>query len=298
MTTAPWLGPIVALGGMARRYASQLDDRQLVVALTLPRRDFAAVLLACGWVISAPTPNLASPREVLDTLAPGTPVRATTREYVFEDCFDHIRLGSVPEAHFLKSHWIADHLTAINPLSRSVEPSRGPTPALGALARWAGLEASWHDRLASVDPDLALVGTTSKLRADLDARVAPRPTDLHPGTDGSGEDDTIKQLLLPTGTHPSLNFSTIHSCARLADELPLPATTQAVVLDGYGAIGYLAEIEAPFVFCVIDRSVANEASVDLVMQYRNSRGNPVSLSEAVSWRAPVGVEALAFTTKA
>lgn len=52
-STAPWIGPIVALGAMARRYVAQLNDRQLVIALSVPQRDFAAVLLGCGWIISA-----------------------------------------------------------------------------------------------------------------------------------------------------------------------------------------------------------------------------------------------------
>jgi hypothetical protein len=127
--------------------------------------------------------------------------------------------------------------------------------------------------------------------------VVPHPAGEREVTHRISEHDSIKALLLPHGTNSSARFSTIHAAARLADELPLPGEVNAVILDGYGAIKYLAEIEAPFVFCILDRSIANETSADLLVQYRNSRGEPVSLTEAIGWRAPAGVEALAFTTR-
>lgn len=297
IATARWIGPIVALGGMARRYAARLNHRQLVIALSVPRRDFAAVLLACGWVISAPEPKLRPPHELLPTLTPGTPVRAMTREYVFEDFFERLKTGAEPEVHFQRSRWMAPHLTAITPLSSLSEPRRDTVPVLGALGRWAALGRSWYNRVISSSADLALIGTASRIRADLDVRVVPQPAggqgDAHP----ISEHDSIKGLLLPHGTNTSVRFSTIHAAARLADELPLPSVTRAVILDGYGAIKYLAEIESPFVFCILDRSIANEISADLLVHYRNSRGEPVSLTEAIGWLAPAGVEAFAFTTR-
>lgn len=294
---ARWAGPIVALGAMARRYAARLNDRQLVIALSVPRRDFAAVLLACGWIISAPEPKLRPPHELLPTLMPGTPVRAMTKDHVFEDFFERLKPGIESEAHFQRWRWITSHLTAITPLPSLDEPRRDTTPVLGALGRWAALGRSWHNRVVSPDPDLALVGTASRIKTDLDVRVVPHPAGVRGDAHPISAQDSIRGLLLPHGTNSLVTFSTIHAAARLADELPLPRSTRAVVLDGYGAIKYLAEIEAPFLFCILDRSIANETSADLLVHYRNSRGEPVSLTEAIGWRAPTGVEALAFTTR-
>lgn len=297
LIAAPWIGPIVALGGMARRYAEQLNERQLVVVLSVPRRDFAAVLLACGWVISAPPPQLARPEVLLSTMSPGTPVRAMTADYIFKDYFEALEGSSRSEVRFRRSRWMLSHLVAAAPLPSLDESCRSASPPLGALGRWKGLEKSWHDRLVSPDADLALIGTASRLNADLGVRVAPHGVSATGCDIGASAEDSIGSLLLPQGRVASTHFCTIHAAARLADELPLATKTRAVVLDGFGAIKYLSEIEAPFVFCVLDRSIANEASADHLVQYRNSRGQPVSLADAVGWRAPAGVEATAFTTR-
>jgi hypothetical protein len=156
---------------------------------------------------------------------------------------------------------------------------------------------TWQNRLAASTTDLALIGTASRISADLDVRVLAEPAGSQEHSHSISEDDSIKSLLNPHGSNSVVSFSTIHSAAQLADELPLSSTTRAVILDGYGAIKYLADIEAPFLFCILDRSIANEASADLLVHYRNSRGQPVSLRETIGWRAPTGVEALAFTTR-
>jgi hypothetical protein len=296
ITAAPWVGPIVALGGMARRYAARLNDRQLVIALSVPRRDFAAALLACGWVISAPEPQLTPPEELLRVLTPGTPARAATADFVFEDFFERLDNHAQPEARFRRWQFVASHLLAVVPLTSLDESRRDATPRLGALGGWKGLGRTWHERLVTSNADLALIGTASRLKADLEVRVTPYSAGVH-GEVSVSSRDAIGNLLLPLGTNSSTHYCTIHAAARLADELPLSIETRAVVLDGYGAVKYLAEIEAPFVFCVLDRSIANETSADLLIHYRNSRGEPVSLADAIGWRPPAGVEALAFTTR-
>jgi hypothetical protein len=298
LRSAPWVGALVALGGMARRYVSTLTDRQLVVALSVPRRDFAAVLLGCGWTISAPPPRLDPPRQALRSLVRGTPIRAVTAQYMVEDHFEELLMTpSGAEAKFARSKWIASHLAAISPLPSLAEATRSTTPMLGELGRWAHIEGTWHERLAAQSADLAIVGTAARLREEVEARLAPRVVSRGIELETASPADTIANLLLPRGRIPSNHFSEIYSSARLADEFPLPSDVRCVILDGYGAIKYLAEIDSPFVFCVIDRSVANETSAELLIQYRNSRGEPVSLADALGWRAPVGVEALAFTTR-
>ena len=41
----------------------------------------------------------------------------------------------------------------------------------------------------------------------------------------------------------------------------------------------MAEVEAPVVICILDRSVADETAAEMVVQLRNSRGEPISLDE-------------------
>jgi hypothetical protein len=66
------------------------------------------------------------------------------------------------------------------------------------------------------------------------------------------------------------------------------------VLDGAGAIRYLAGIETQAVICVIDRSVADESAAETVVQLRNTRGSPVPMHD-LGWQPTLGIEALAFT---
>lgn len=87
----------------------------------------------------------------------------------------------------------------------------------------------------------------------------------------------------------------LYASARFADQLPLPKDVRVVVLDGFGAIKYLAEIETPIVACILDRSVADETAAELIVQLRNTRGEPLSIADDLGWRPPAGVEALAFT---
>ena len=44
-----FIGLFVLLGSLLRRYLSKLEGRQLVVALSVPCRDYAAALIGAGW---------------------------------------------------------------------------------------------------------------------------------------------------------------------------------------------------------------------------------------------------------
>ena len=45
LTPDPWIGAFVSLGSRLRRYADTVSGRQLVVAVSVPRRDYAAALI-------------------------------------------------------------------------------------------------------------------------------------------------------------------------------------------------------------------------------------------------------------
>ena len=150
----------------------------------------------------------------------------------------------------------------------------------------AGLDAAWDARLAKPAADLAIVGTVAWLNEDFSAYLAKEGDDRPPST--------LASLLMPKVGRVATWFTRVLSSARLAEQLPLPQDLRAVILDGSGAIKYVGEIEAPIAICVLDRSVADEATAEMLMQLRNTRGEPVAMSE-LGWRAPTGVEALAFS---
>ncbi|MFI7252803.1 hypothetical protein [Micromonospora chalcea] len=151
----------------------------------------------------------------------------------------------------------------------------------------ARLDLAWDARLALPAADLAIIGTTSWLREEFEAHVG-RENDGFPSS-------AIGSLLMPKVARVATWFTRLYSSTRLAEHLPLPHGLKAVILDGSGAIKHLAEIEAPVVICVLDRSVGDETGAEIVTQLRNTRGEPLSLSNDLGWHPPPGVEALAFT---
>lgn len=303
---ASWIGPLVALGARASRFISQFDGRQLIVAITVPRRDFAAALIGCGWVMASPEPKRTDPLEVLRGLQPHTPVRVVTTREVIADYFTRLNeTTDPPRAQLGGSQWQVPGIRAVEVLENLPTSVRTLRPSPGALGRLARVEESWDTRLASPAADLAIVGTLSWLREELDALVSREDEIAVPIHHGSGGEGTIGgaaqdvgslgNVLLPNEPRAATWFTRLYASAKFADQFPLPDDVRAVVLDGAGATKYLSQIEVPVVVCVLDRSVADETAAEIVVQIRNSRGEPVSLREELEWTPPEGVEALAFT---
>lgn len=276
---ADWIGRFFMLGRFAERWSRSHADSQLVIVLSVPVRDFAAVLVGCGWMSATPAPTLAPVREVLAGLSRGTPVRVVSQTKVFTELFGGIDARGLAQ---LGSKWQVDKLRAVVPLASIDVPRRQPMPEPGVISRLAGLDKDWAARFCSPPQDLALVGTLTRLREDFAAQL---------GRGGGSE--PIENILLPAGPRVVTWSTRVYATAQLDEELP-PAEVRAVVLDGAPATRFLSAIEAPVVVSIIDRSIADESVAEIVMNYRNTRGEPVSLARDLQWTPPQGVEALAF----
>lgn len=239
--------------------------------------------------MTRPTPEIRPPIELMRSLERGTPVRIVTSSAVLSDYFyefdDNV---ARPRVHVGGTYWQAESIRALAVLPELTEPLRGRRPVPGSVCDLAGLRETWDQRLASPSADLAIVGTLKWLNDDFGAYLA------QDGCTGSAPDE-IASLLLPKDERVPTWSTRLYASASLAEVLPLPKEIDAVVLDGSGAIKYLAEIEAPIVVCVLDRSVADETAAEIIVQLRNSRGEPVSIRDTLGWTPPIGVEALAFT---
>jgi len=310
---APWIGPLVALGSRISRYTTKLGkDRQLLVVLSVPRRDFAAALIGCGWSMNSAAPALPEPLTVFRELEKNTPVRVVTQNEVIADRFQGLNeTEEPPRVRLSGSHWQATGIRAVAVTDQElVGPIRMPRPNPGKAARIARLDDTWDARLAAPAADLAIAGTLTWLHEDLNAYLTREGEAVVPealvdvlkqtrSSDRSceitGIGGTLADLLLPK-TKKCATWSTrLYASAHFSDHLPLPADVRAAILDGAAAIRYVAEVEAPVVICILDRSVADETAADIVVQLRNSRGEPLSLHEDLGWRPPAGIEALAFT---
>lgn len=292
--TADWIGPLVALGAMVARAKTELAGRQLIVVVSVPRRDFAAALVGCGWVLWQRPPILEAPLDQFRTLLPQAAIRVVTDDYVLTDRFVSLENPSSYRVHLQRSQWFLSTIRATAAIEGFCDAQRSRRPRLGSLGKWAGLKQTWSERLAASRCNLALIGTLAWLRKDLDAMVGVVGQSLE--ADTARESETkMSELILPFDPKEPVAFSRLYSSAGLGDELPLPRECEAVILDGTGAVKYVSEIEAPFVTCILDRSVGDETAAEILIQLRNSRGRPVSLWSDLGWRPPLGIEAFAFT---
>lgn len=279
VVAADWIGRFFMLGRFAEHWSRSHADSQLVIVLSVPVRDFAAVLVGCGWISATPAPTLAPVREVLAGLSSDTPVRVVSQTKIFTERFGGIDARGLAQ---LGSKWQIDKLQAVVPLASIDLPRKQPIPEPGVISRLTGLDKDWAARICSPPQDLAFVGTLTRLNEDLAAQL------------GRGEDiEPIANILLPAGPRAVTWSALTYAASHLDEELP-PAGVRAVVLDGAPATRYLSAIETPVVVSVLDRSLADESVPEIVMNYRNTRGEPVSLERDLHWTPSAGVEALAF----
>jgi len=282
-----WIGPLLALGTRLSRKSHSFDGRQLIVAISVPSHEFAAVLVGSGWTLGRPpVQTTTDPLTILRAALPGGYYRAVTATYVISGQFQRLDEAHAPPKVTLAGPWSTERFVAVAPVLERDAADRMPRPTIGSIGRMTGVARDWEQRLVAPAADLAIVGTKSWISQDLEAVLA-RSDD----TDG----DAIETLLLPKTDRSATWFTRIYSSSGFADQLPLPDDLSLVILDGQGAIKYLNDILVPIVVCIFDRSVADETAAEQVVQLRNSRGEPVSLSDQLGWSAPAGVEALAFT---
>lgn len=275
-----WIGRLFMLGRLAARWSRSHTENQLVVILSVPVRDFATVLVGCGWMSATPAPVLLPVRKILAELSRGAPARVVSQSKVFTEHFGGIDAGK--DRVQFGTQWQIEKLQAVVPLPSLDVCRKQFIPAPGIISRVTGLDADWAARLCSPPQDLALVGTMSRLRNDLGAMI---------GRDG--ELEPIANILLPAGPRAVTWSTRLYAASQLDENLPL-ADMRAVVLDGAPATRYLSAIEAPVVVSVLDRSTIDESVPEVVMNYRSNRGQSVSLKHDLHWTPPVGVEALAF----
>ena len=284
-----WIGAFVALGSLLRKFLANPTGRQLVVALSVPRRDYVAALVGAGWMLSSPPPHLREPIEVFRGAQLGAPIRAVTDKFVASGAFTKLDENRPdPRVTTAGRTRLVSFYRAVVALDEPTETVQTHVPEAGFLGEWTGASKTWLQRVAAPPTDLALVGTKKWLQEDLDACVGNASLEGVTGT-------PLSHYLLPVGGKFATWATRIIPSTRLAEGDGLGPTCRAVVLDRYGAIKYLNEIVVPIVVCIVDRSVADDSSAELIVQARLSNSRPVSLREDLGWRPPIGVEALAFT---
>lgn len=282
-----WIGPLLALGTRLARKADDFTGLQLIVAVSVPSREYAAVLVGAGWALGRSSRQaMTDPLTVFRGASLGAHYRAVNAAEVISGTFRGLDESSGKPRVRLVGHWIVDRLVAVAPVKESDPAERMPRPHIGSIGRMTGIDRDWVARLVAPPADLAIVGTKSRIAADLEGVLS---------CENDPDGDSLQTLLLPRSNESATWSSRIYSSSGFAEKLPLPDDLYLTVLDGQDAIGYLNEVLTPIVVCIFDRSVADERAAEQVVQLRNTRGEPISLSTQLDWNPPVGIEALGFT---
>jgi hypothetical protein len=248
--TADWIGKFVMLGRLVARWSRAHADGQLVVVLSVPVRDFAAVLVGCGWMTATAAPSILPVRETLADLPLKAPVRVVTPSKVLTEQFGGINVAK-DRARF-GNDWQIDKLRAVLPLEFLDTPRSQSVPEPGVISRLTRIDKDWAARLCSPPQDLVLVGTLKWLREDLTAFL------------GLGDErEPVANILLPASPQAATWSTRLYPESHLDVELP-PADVRAVVLDGASATKYLPAIEVPVVVSIMDRSILDESGSESV----------------------------------
>lgn len=277
-----WIGGLVALGARCRAYAATHSDTQLIVAITVPVRDFAAVLVASGWVLKGPAPELPAPGAFFRMAVPGETVRVVTAASVITDTFNGLApTGGEDYVQVGASRWPLKAIRAASHASGAA--SRVSRPEPGNLATFAGWAADWDERLASQHRELVLAGTKKWLEKDLDSHLATEQ-----GSDGGFR---IRDVLMPGGESES-SPARLLSAAEFERMGPAPGTA-CTVLDGANASTHAPNAGPGTIICILERSGRDDAAALELASHAQFRGEPLVPSRDLGWSVR-GVEAMAF----
>lgn len=283
--STPWAGNLVALGRALARYC-QDDQHQTIVAITVPARDYAAVLIATGWVLNSETSWQPDWEDHLDGIQRGMPVRMIVQGSVVTDRFYGWRTAARgARVHVGATFWELDKVISIEVAEGTQESEFGRTkiPGPGGLVAAHMNVTRWIRTFGAGTASVAMVGAKSRLYSELDLRAT---------REGDGQIlDRLGDILRPRSGRRPCWGSVIISGA--ADDPPEPpGEARLAILDGQAALRWLPEISTPLVVAIIDRSGADESAIASVLQLR-STGLPVT-PESAGWRPQPGIESLSF----
>ncbi|MEK0211209.1 hypothetical protein WM019_03505 [Bifidobacterium mongoliense] len=289
----PWAGPLVVLGARGYRFASDSDkldsNEQLFIAVTVPIRNFAATLIAAGWMMTAFAPRRRPVEMGIQSIPEGSMVRMVTDHYVISDRFhgfdgSKVRVGA--------SQFRVRSIRAISIVEESSLETRQSIPSpptFGPFAYKIEDDAGWFSYLCEPPQGLTLVGSKTLLQDDLNARV---------NTVGHIPTATcLRQVVLPESVNASARAVGLISPSELPDDPDNSSVCRAAILDGASAIKAVDLIDCPLVFGVLDRSVLDDTAAEFVVQRRNTRGIPVNPKMDLGWQPPCGVEIIAFKVR-
>lgn len=283
----PWVNQFLNLGIQSYKFCFETNgirpNEQLIIAVSIPVRDFGSVLIATGWMMKAFKPSSASVQVSLESIRSGSFVRMATKDYIvvgklLRPAVDRL---SVDGRTFKTS--VVKAITPVDETERTGKYDLPPVPPFGPFIN---SEQAWISYLCNPPQGLTLVGSKSKFKDEFETLI-------------TSNNDTNSIIRLGSIVLPKLEEKTATATTRLfaSEELTQIDDThkcKTAIFDGTSAIHQLDEIDCPLAITILDQSVINEKATDFLIQKRNTRGTPISLEKEMSWKPTEGVRALAF----
>lgn len=286
---APWACGLVELGAKLNEYTHVPPERQLIVALSVPSRKYVASLLSAGWVLASQPPDLPQPTKILKEAEPGLALRLVNATHIIHGKFrSYDEQSRTPRFRFAESAWEISSVRALAYADDFEGTKKTQRPILDGMEQILDNPNNWDNILARPASDLSIVGRFSQILSDLETKVS---------TTRSTFGTPLGNIVLPKNDRSATWFTRLYSSAKLGSNEVPDVTTRAVILDGTTAINSVSLNESPLIITIHNRDAIDTSSMDLVMQYRNNRGQPIELLDELKWRNVAGIEVVAFTVK-
>lgn len=283
-TSAPWIGNLTALGEAVAQLASG-GRAQTVIAVTAPTRNFAAILIAAGYLLAAPPVASREWQDRANVLQRGSPVRLLLNDRtVVGNFYGYHKKPGGDRVHVDGANWKVGHILGLEAADDHKETEFGHalTPPRGGFVSTRISEPAWGQIYHTSTTRVTIVGTKSRLEPELSLSLT---TTASPRTF-----DRLQNIVRPRlGRSPCWASTILPGGTEDLSEIPME--TELTILDGASAIRWLPEITTPLVIAVIDRSTADESAPATALQLRASGQ---SIDDLLDWHPTTGIESLAF----
>lgn len=282
----PWAGKLLAFGARLAR-AQLRPGVQLVTVVTVPARDYAALLIGAGWILTRPVLFPTSVADTAKALKSGDSVRAVIRGNLVTGRFHRLHMSAgIQCVQIGPSSWPLSYIQHLALDDELTEARYGKIaiPPMGSLVSRSGLASRWAENFSSSSLSLSFIGIASRLCSDLDVSIG--------WADAEDQLDRLADILrLDDGySSPCRASEVVSGSADVVEEVD--PRTHLAILDGNTGVRWLESLLCPLVVCVIDRSTERSELEDTILSSRaaGSIFNP----KDIGWPGAEGIEVMAY----
>ncbi len=275
--TANWAASFLLLGRQIAKYELE-SDRQLLICVSAPARDYIAWLIGVGWRLVR-EPDAHEQIEVSDSLTIGMRLNIASESRVWSGVLRGI--DSAKGRINISGIWISIsdvRAVAISNRAEGAEWSQRDIPARPTITNGSWLEKSWTAAHVNQDHEIALVGVKQEILHESKAQI------------GFSADSMIELghlLTIPEATSFTAWCTTVVPATE-GGMAAVDAAAKLVVLDGPSAGQWLRAVKSKCVVCIVDRSRENDPFEEAIARF--ALDGTLLDRQFLDWSPPPGIE--------